>query len=302
MFEVWVPITIAAAFAQNVRSALQKYLKGRLTTLGAAYVRFLYAWPFAVLYVAALQGWGGMALPEANGLFLLYSVLGGLCQIIFTGLLITLFSFRNFAVGTTYSKIEVVQVAILGLVILGDTLTATATLAIAVAATGVIALSVGQTRITVASLFTGLAEKPTLIGLASGAFLGGSVVFFRGAALALGYDGFVMAAAYTLAVSVVIQTVIMGVYLAFREPATLKDVIVHWRGSLAVGIAGVLASIGWFTAFTIQNAAYVRALGQIELVFTFAVSVFIFHERTSRVEVLGIGLVVAGILILILGR
>ncbi|MCH9054093.1 MAG: EamA family transporter, partial [Proteobacteria bacterium] len=163
-------------------------------------------------------------------------------------------------------------------------------------------LSVGQTRITVASLFTGLAEKPTLIGLASGAFLGGSVVFFRGAALALDYDGFVMAAAFTLAVSVVIQTVIMGVFLAFREPATLKDVITHWRPSLAVGIAGVLASIGWFTAFTIQNAAYVRALGQIELVFTFAVSVFIFHERTSRVEVLGIGLVVAGILILVLGR
>lgn len=302
MFEVWVPITIAAAFAQNVRSALQKYLKGRLTTLGAAYVRFLYAWPFAVLYVVALQGWGGMALPEANGLFLLYAVLGGLCQIIFTGLLIALFSFRNFAVGTTFSKSEVVQVAILGLVILGDTLTATATLAIAVAFTGVIALSVGQTKITVASLFTSLTEKPTLIGLASGAFLGGSVVFFRGAALALGYDGFVMAAGYTLAVSVVIQTVIMGVYLAFREPATLKAVFIHWRPSLAVGIAGVLASIGWFTAFTIQNAAYVRALGQIELVFTFAVSVFIFRERTSRVEVLGIGLVVAGILILILGR
>ena len=302
MFELWVPITIAAAFMQNVRSALQKHLTGRLSTLGAAYVRFLYAWPFAVIYVVALHGWGGMALPEPNGVFLLYSVLGGLAQIIFTALLMWLFSFRNFAVGTTYSKTEIVQVAILGFLILGDTLSGAAAIAIAVAVTGVVALSVGRTRIAVTSLFTTLIDKPTLIGLASGAFLGASVVFFRGAALALGHDGFVMAAAYTLAVSVVIQTVIMGVFLAFREPGTLRDVFVHWRWSLAVGIAGMLASTAWFAAFTLQNAAYVRALGQIELVFTFAVSQFLFRERTNRIEVIGIVLVIAAILILIRGR
>lgn len=302
MFELWVPITVAAAFMQNARSAVQKHLKGRLSTLGAAYVRFLYAWPFAVVYVLALHGWGGMALPEPNGLFLLYCVLGGLSQIIFTALLMWLFSFRNFAVGTTFSKTEIVQIAILGFLILGDTLTALAAGAIIVAATGVIALSVGQTSVAFASLFTSLREKPTLIGLASGAFLGGSVVFFRGAALSLGYDGAVMAAAYTLAVSVVIQTVIMGLYLAVNERGTLREVIIHWRWSLAVGVAGVLASICWFTAFTLQNAAYVRALGQIELVFTFAASIFFFRERTNRIEVLGILLVVAGILILILGR
>ena len=302
MIEFWVPITIAAAFFQNARSAVQKHLTGRLSTLGAAYVRFLYAWPFALIYVAGLNQWGGMALPAPNRLFLFYAVLGGLAQIIFTVLLMWLFSFRNFAVGTTYSKTEVVQVAILGFVILGDTVTLSAAAAIAVAATGVIALSVAQTRITVASLFTSLLEKPALIGLASGAFLGGSVVFYRGAALALGYDGAVMAAAYTLAVSVVIQTVIMGAWLAVKERRTLTDVFVHWRWSLAVGVAGALASACWFTAFTMQNAAYVRALGQIELIFTFIASVFFFRERTNRTEVLGILLVVAGILILILGR
>jgi len=302
MIEFWVPITIFAAFMQNARSVLQKHLKGRLTTLGATYVRFFYAWPFAVIYVAALHTWGGMALPEPNGMFLLYSVLGGLSQIIFTGLLIWLFSFRNFAVGTTYSKTEVVQVALLGFLILGDTLTLGATIAIAISVTGVLALSVGQSKLTVASLFTSLVEKPTLIGLTCGAFLGGSVVFFRGAALALGYDGTIMAAAYTLAVSVVIQTAMMGVYLAVKEPSTLKDIIVHWRWSLAVGVVGVLASVGWFTAFTMQNAAYVRALGQIELVFTFAASVFFFREKTNATEVVGIIAVIAGILILILAR
>ena len=302
MFELWVPITVAAAFMQNARSALQKHLKGRLTDLGAAYVRFLYAWPFSLLYVLGLNQWGGMALPEPNGWFLFYAVLGGLAQIIFTVLLMVLFSFRNFAVGTTFSKTEVVQIAILGFLILGDELTLWAITAIVTAAGGVIALSMGQGRVSLHSMLVGLTERATLIGLVCGAFLGGSVVFYRGAALALGYDGVVMAAAYTLAVSVVIQTVLMGLYLALCEPRTLRDVFVHWRWSLAVGVAGVLGSIFWFTAFTMQNAAYVRAVGQIELVFTFIASVFIFRERTNWVEILGILLVGAGILLLLLTR
>ena len=303
MTELWIPITIAGAFLQNARSALQKHIKGRLTTLGATYVRFLYALPFALLYVIALHTWGGMPLPRPNGLFALYTVLGSFTQITFTGLLIWLFSFRKFTVGTTYSKTEVLQIAILGFFILGDTLTAMTGLAIAVAVVGVIVLSAGQTKVSAATLLTSLVEKPTLIGLASGAFLGASVVFFRGAALALEHDGsLVMAAAYSLAVALIVQTVGMGVYLAIRERRTLTDVCVQWRWSLAVGVIGVLTSICWFTAFVMQNAAYVRALGQVELVFTFIASVFIFREKTNRVEVLGILLVVAGIVILILGR
>ena len=181
-------------------------------------------------------------------------------------------------------------------------LLALVTVLIVVSAVGVMALSVGQTRMSVSRLFTGMIEKPTLIGLLCGALLGSSVVFFRKAALTLNYDGFVMAAAFTLAVSVVMLTVIMGVYLAIYERRTLIDVFVHWKWSLAVGVCGVLGSIGWFTAFTLQNAAYVRALGQIELVFTFIASVFIFRETTTRAEILGIVLVVAGIILLVLGR
>ncbi len=300
--ELWIPITIFAAFMQNARSALQKHLKGRLTTLGAAYVRFLYAAPFAVVYVVALNVWGGKPLPAPNGLFLAYVLLGGVSQILFTALLMWLFSFRNFAVGTTFSKTEVVQIAVLGFLLLGDTLTATAVVAIVVSAAGVMVLSAGQSHLSAGSLFASLIEKPTLIGLASGAFLGASVVFFRGAALSLEHADFVMAAGFTLAVAVVIQTAIMGAWLAWKERGTLRDVIVHWRWALPVGVAGVLASIGWFTAFTLENGAYVRALGQVELIFTFAASVFFFREHTSRTEIIGIALVVAGIVLLLLGR
>lgn len=300
--ELWIPITLIAAFMQNARSALQKHLKGRLTTLGAAYVRFLYAMPFALIYVFSVHEFGGYAWPEINPTFLVYCLLGGISQILFTAVLLWLFQFRNFAVGTTYSKTETVQVALLGFLILGDQLGPLPIVAIVISAIGVMALSVGQSQLSVGRLFTGLIEKPTLIGLLCGALLGSSVVFFRGASLSLGYDGFIMAAAFTLAVSVVMQTVIMGAYLAIAERRTLIDVFVHWKWSLAVGVCGVLASIGWFTAFTLQNAAYVRALGQIELVFTFVASVFIFREKTTTIEIVGILLVIAGIVLLVVGH
>jgi len=265
-------------------------------------VRFLYAAPFALAYMAGLHLAGGVPLPEPNATFLAYVVLGGLSQILFTFLLLWLFSFRNFAAGTTFSKTEVVQIAVLGFLVLGDTLTVAGGAAILLAATGVLLLSAAQTNVSVATLVTSLGEKSTLIGLASGAFLGASVVFFRGASLSLGYDGFAMAAAFTLAVAVVFQTVIMGLWLAWKEPATLKAVVVEWRWSLAVGIAGMLASVGWFTAFTLENASYVRAVGQIELIFTFVASIFFFREKTNGKEVAGILLVAAGILMLILTR
>ncbi|MEM7425515.1 MAG: EamA family transporter [Pseudomonadota bacterium] len=300
MFEVWIPITIAAAFLQNLRSALQKHLKGQLSNAGAAYSRFFYAWPFALLYAWGLNAFGGYDWPEPNALFLMYCVLGGITQILFTVILLWLFSFRNFAVGTTFSKLELVMIAALGAIILGDGLTVAAAVAVALSALGVIVLSAGQSSLTLASLRENLFSKPTAIGLLSAATLGGSVVFYRGAALALGYPHAVMAAAYALAVSIVIQTVIMGVYLVWREPGEIGRVWRNWKWAGAVSIAGVLGSVCWFTAFTIQNAAYVRAVGQIELVFTFIASVLFFRESVSKLEMLGITLIVGAILLILL--
>lgn len=302
MLELWIPFTIFAAFMQNIRSALQKHLKDRLSTGGAAYVRFFYAWPLALAYLGAVLWVGGYPLPEFSGVFLLYCLLGGVSQILFTFLLIYLFSFRNFAVGTTYTKTEVIQVAFLGLVLLGDTISLAGVFAITAGMAGIIALSVAQTKITWTSLATSLFEKPALIGMLSGGFLGASVVFFRGASLSLGDGDAVPRAAFTLAVALVMQTVIMGTYLRLREPGQMTEVIRHWPRGLAVGIAGVLASIGWFTAFTLENAAYVRAVGQIELVFTFIASIFFFKEKTNRLELLGIVLIVAAIFFLIMVR
>jgi len=298
--ELWIPITIAAAFFQNLRSALQKHLKGRLTNTGATFSRFAYAAPLALLYVTALAALTGEELPRPHVTFVLYAVVGGLAQITATALLLYSFSFRNFAVGTTYSKTETVQTAIFGILILGDPLGLGAAAAIVISLLGVMTISVASTRMSLLGLLTSLTEKPALVGIASGAFFGISAISYRGASLSLGDHGFPIRAAYTLACVTVFQTLVMAIYMRLREPGQVSAVFRSWRVSAWAGVTGMIASAGWFTAMTIQNAAYVRALGQIELVFTFAAAVFFFRERPNRTEVTGILLVIGGILILLL--
>jgi drug/metabolite transporter (DMT)-like permease len=109
-----------------------------------------------------------------------------------------------------------------------------------------------------------------------------------------------MHAAFTLACVTVLQTVVMAIYMRWREPGQIGRTLASWRTAVWVGASGVAASAGWFTAMTIQNAAYVRALGQIELLFTLAVAHFFFRERTTRLEMTGIVMTVAGILWLLL--
>jgi drug/metabolite transporter (DMT)-like permease len=284
--ELWIPITIAAAFLQNLRSMLQN---------------FIYATPFAVAYVAGLAVAPGFTLPTPHTSFALYTMTGGLAQIVATALLIYLFSFRNFAVGTTYSKTETVQTAIFGLVILGDQLSVAAMVAILVSLSGVVALSSSQSSLALGRLLTAWTERTALIGLASGTFFGVSAVSYRAAALSLGGEGVLIQAAFTLACVLCFQTLVMGGYLLWREPGQFKQVLAAWPVALWVGVAGMLASVGWFTAMTLQNAAYVRALGQIELVFTFLAAHLFFRESSTRLEVTGILLIIGGILILLLG-
>jgi drug/metabolite transporter (DMT)-like permease len=225
--ELWIPITIAAAFLQNLRSMLQKHLKGRLSTGGATYARFIYAVPFAVAYVAGLAAAPGFTLPTPHTSFALYTVTGGLAQIVATALLIYLFSFRNFAVGTTYSKTETVQTAIFGLVILGDQLSGAAMVAILVSLVGVVALSSSQSSVGLGRLLTAWTERTALIGLASGAAFGISAVSYRAAALSLGGEGVLIQAAYTLACVLCFQTLVMGGYLLWGRRHARLGRLVH---------------------------------------------------------------------------
>lgn len=297
---LWIPLTIAAAFLQNVRSALQKHLKGRLGTTGATFVRFGYGFPFAALWLFGVSAALDRPIPDFNPYFTGAIVIGGLAQIVATGLLVSLFDRRNFAVGTTYSKTETVQAAIFAIVFLGETISPTAAVGILVSLVGVVAISAARGPAGLRAIAMSWTDRPALVGLGSGAAFGVAAVSYRAASLSLGGDGFLLQAAFTLACVTVFQTAVMALWMAWRCPHELRASLAAWRTAVWVGLAGAAASVGWFSAMTIQHAALVRALGQIELVFTIAASVLFFRERILRLELVGIVLVVAGIVILLL--
>jgi len=297
---LWVWLTLGAAFMQNLRSLLQRRLSapeaGQLTVLGATYVRFLYAVPFAWLGAALL--FAGQPIPEADPAFWLGSAFGGLAQIGGTAALLGSFRRRSFAVGTAFSKTEAMQTAAFGFLLLGDSLSWLALVGILVSLVGVVVMTVQANP--GANLGKGVHWQSGVgVGLLAGAGFAVAAVCYRGAALSLPEGAFLERALATLAVALTVQTVAMGLLLRLREPGTLTAVLAAWRPGAAVGAAGALASAGWFSAMTLQNAALVRALGQVELIFAFLTSVWLFRERVRWRDAIGGGLLLAGVALLI---
>ena len=109
-----------------------------------------------------------------------------------------------------------------------------------------------------------------------------------------------MRSSFTLVAATLVQTAILLVWLGCFQPVQLRKTFRLWPTCIGVGFTGFVASICWFTAFTITHVAYVRALGQIELVFTFLASVFVFKEKVSKAEVMGVIILAAAIVMLAL--
>lgn len=296
--EAWLLFTLAAAFLQNLRNSLQKSINNVLSTSGAAYTRFVFGFPLAAIYWITLRTDDPQPL-DWGAVFLGFAALGSIAQILAMWFLLRSFALKSFAVGTAYSKTETFQTAVFTILILGEAVTGLTFLAILISFTGVCFLSLAKLTVDPRDFLFSWANKGALMGLANGAFLGISAVSYRGAALSLGGDNALLAASATLLVALAIQTAVMTAYLYRYEKGELSKVW-HNRGKGAlVGLASMLGSVGWFTAMTLQNAADVRAVGQVELIFTFLTSVLIFKENISFYEILGTFLIVGGITVLL---
>jgi len=298
---LWIPITVWAAFAQTLRNAAQRHLTDSLGTLGATLVRFLYGLPFAAIWLAAVHAVGGHALPAPTAPFAAWVLLGAVSQIVATALLLQVMAERNFALGVAYSKTEIIQVGLFGLVFLGDPISAVAALAIACGTLGVLLLAPADRAQPIRTMLLGWTARPALFGLASGACFALSAVGYRGAALALGAP-FLIAAASTLLVAQLLQTLLLGGWLVWRDAAVVVRVLRAWRASLFAGFMGAAASAGWFTAMAIEPVAHVRTLGLVELLFSAVVSRRFFRERMSALEVAGVALLTLGLVIVTLRR
>ena len=295
---LWIPITIAAACFQTLRFMLQKHLStGQLSAAGATFARFAYSAPVILVLTGLWLGLSGQALPALTGRFWAFALVGGLAQILATLCVVLLFKQRNFAVGITFKKTEVIQTVLVGLVLLGEGVSPGAFGAILLGLVAVLILS--KTPGDASGWWRGLAAPATGLGLASGVLFGISAVSYRGASLQLGEIDAALRAAITLAAVTSSQMLGMGAWLYWRDRPGLVAVWTARRGAVWVGLMSMGGSFCWFYAFTLQNAAYVKALGQIELMLSLLASVLVFREKVTGREITGMALLGLSILALI---
>ena len=290
---LWIPFTLLAAAGQTARNAMQRELTAALGTVGATHVRFLFGFPFAIVFLAAVLAVTGLPVPAVPAIYWPWIVLGAGAQIVATALMLATMNDRSFVVTIAYIKTEAIQAAIFGLIVLGDPLTLGMVVAILVATAGVVAMSLKG---------KGAMEggyRPGALGLVSGAVFAISAVGYRGAILSLGLPSFVLAATLTLAIGLILQAAVLTLYLALRDRAVLSAIMRAWRPSLFAGFMGATASQFWFLAFALTSVANVRTLALVEVLFAQAISRFVFGQKTTQREAIGIVLVVIGVALLL---
>jgi drug/metabolite transporter (DMT)-like permease len=296
---LWIGISIAAAVFQTLRFMLQKMMaKQTLSAAGATFARFLYSAPFVVLFTAIYLAQTGQSWPTLPPVFWIYAVCGGTAQVLATVCVVMVFKSRNFAVGITFKKSEVILAVVTGLVILGDQVTAWALCAIVLGVIGVLVLSASpeQGRFKMRDI----ANRAAGLGLLSGALFAVSAVSYRGASLQIEMGDHWARAAVTLAMVTSMQLIGMAIWLAWRDAPQIGAV---WRARRVTAWIGVLSMAGsfcWFSAFALQNAAYVKAVGQIELIFSLMVTVIFFRERIVLREWIGMAILGSSVLMLVL--
>ena len=288
---LWALFTVVAAAAQTVRNATQRGLTAKLGTVGATHVRFLFGAPFALVFLAAVMLALGQGLPHPPLAFWPWVIVGALAQIAATALMLAAMNDRSFVVVYAYIKTEPVQVALFGLVFLGDVVTPAMAAAIAIATTGVVVMALKPG--------TAMDVRATLLGLAAGAMFALSAVGYRGAILSLEPQSYVMAATFTLAAGLILQSVLLSLYLWLRDPGVLSAIVRAWRPSLFAGFMGALASQFWFLALALASAASVRTLALVEVLFAQAISRFVFKQATTAREAGGVVLIVLGVVLLL---
>lgn len=298
--ETWFWITIGAAFTQNVRSSLQKHLRGLMGTAGATFVRFGFGIPFAFLFLGLALHFTQSQLPTLNTGFAIWICVAAVSQIIAQVLLIIMFTLRNFAVGSAYVRTEPVLAGVFGVLLLAEIPSTAVVFAVAVSVAGVMLISLAREEISWQRLAGSLTTREAIIGLGSALIFGLAAVAYRAASLSLGGPNFIVQGAVTLCVAITLQSIILAIWIAARERAEFARIGAHWKTCTMVGFVGALASFGWFMAMTLQQAAAVKAVAQIEMLFAFGTTIFIFKEHINAREAIGCALIVMGVLVLIL--
>src|SRR5581483_9318892 len=292
--QLWIPFVVLASIGQTLRNAMQRGLTASLGTVGATHIRFLFGFPFSLVFLGLVLVATHDTLPRPLLAFWPWLVVGTMAQIVATALMLAAMNLRSFVVATAYTKTEAIQAAVFGFIFLGDQLTLLKTIAILIATAGVVvtAIKPGGEK--------GFSDiKPTLLGLGAAATFALSAVGYRGAILNVPGATFVTAASFTLVLGLFLQTVTLSGYLVAFDRKTMSAIFRLWKPSMLAGFMGAFASQFWFLSFALTAVANVRTLALIEVLFAQGISHYSFKQKATAREVAGIALIVVGVGLLV---
>lgn len=289
---MWIIITLGAATFQILRTSRQHELRSVLSTAAAGFIRYAYGAPLALLVSAFLFLILRRDLPTVPGRFWPVIIGAAVAQIVGTLALLASFKLRDFAVGTVYSKSEVLIVAGLGLAGLGAGLEPAGWIGAVLVTVGVAWLASKGSLVT---LLRRAGDRAALMGLIAGGGFALAAIGIGEASRSLSGAPSFDRAVLTLTAMLLIQTVVNAAWFAATEPAELVHTLGAWRPAAWVGLFSLLGSIGWAWAFTLESAAKVRTLGQVELIIAFAIAHITLGERHTRADHLASALVLIGV-------
>ncbi len=292
---MWIIVTLIAACFQIARTSEQHRLREVLGVAEAGYVRFVYAFPLAATFSAFWFGFRGSAPSPGPG-FWLWVVVAGVLQIVATMALLHSFRLRDFAVGTIYSKTEVLFVSAASFIFLGESIGWLGWLGALICLGGVASLA---SRGQIDKIVSAGLDPAAWFGMAAALGFGVTAVGIRAASSSL--EGpTVDRAALTLTAILGVQTLVQGVALGVSPTSSLRRVFRARRRAVNVALLSLLGSAGWALAMTLENAAKVRTLGQVEIVLAFALGIGVHGESHHRREYLAGLATIAGIVLMVL--
>ena len=275
-----------AAFMQAWRNAFQKQLSTTVDVYGVTLARFIFALPLALIYISCLYHF--QPLTESvhfNLRFAIYVLIAALSQIAATALMVQLFKQKNYAIGVGLAKSEAVLAAIIAVVFLSDHLNLLGWFGVAVGGFAVFLMSKGRD-------FSDFSVQTLCIGIGSGLCFAITSLLVREASLELDNLPFIHRAAWVLLMVIATQCCLLLMYLGIFRRATLWAMWQRIGLTFRVSLCSFLASLGWFSAMSMQSVPIVKTLGQVEIIFSMLISAYFFKEKLARAEHLGIVLVV----------
>ena len=291
---MWIAITLAAACFQIARTSEQHRLRQALNVAEAGYVRFAYAFPVAAA-LSTLWFVSQGSVPQPTIRFWLWVCLAGTSQIAATMALLHSFRLRDFAVGTIYSKTEVLFVSGASVLLLGESIGWLGWVGAVLCLAGVASLA---SRGAIRSIVSVGLDPAAWYGMAAALGFALAAVGIRGASS--GLDGSAVdRAGLTLTAMLGIQTLLQGVAIVRSPASSLRRVAAAWRPASRVALLSLLGSAAWALALSLENAAKVRTLGQIEIVLAFAIGIAVHGESHDRKEYLAGAATVAGIVLIV---